>query len=212
MISRANLYSNAAAAISSFGTNKSTTRGSENLFVGGTANDNLFNDTDSSIILTGSGNDTVTSTGDKNRIEAASGTNTITVIGDNNVVKGGSGTDSIAVIGDKNTVDTGNGTNKIALLGDRNNITTGTDTDYIYTLDFAIKNDLFTNLASYLNEFATQKQNGVHIDGLISNTKITDLGGYNHVGLNVADGLTDINIDKANNDYQITSGADWILK
>ena len=210
MISRAGMYNHAAAAVASFGTNTSTTRGSENLFVGGIGNDSVNNDTDSSIILTGAGNDTVVSTGNKNTIEDTSGTNIMTVIGDENKVKGGTGSDSIAIIGDKNTVVAGNGTNKIALLGDRNNITTGTDTDYIYTLDFAIRNNLFSNLSGYLADYAKEIKNGLHIDGLISNTKITDLGGYNHVGLNVADGLTDININKANNDYEITSGADWI--
>ncbi len=209
MISRAGMYNQAAAAVASFGTNTSTTRGSENLFVGGIGADTVTNDTDSSIILTGAGNDTVVSTGNKNKIEDTSGTNTMTVIGDENKIKGGTGADSMAIIGDKNIADAGNGTNKVALLGDGNNITTGKDTDYIYTLDFAVRNNLFSNLSGYLADYATEIKNGLHIDGLISGTKINDQGGYNHVGLNVADGTTNINIDKAKNDYQITSGADW---
>jgi len=209
MISRSEMYSQAANAITNFGTNTSTTRGSENLFVGGTASDIVKNDTDSSIILTGVGNDVVTSTGDNNKIEDTSGTNTIIVIGDGNTVKGSAEADSIAIIGDKNIVKAGNGLNKIALVGDSNNITTGTDTDKIYTLDFAIKNNLFTSLVGYLNPYATETSSGAHINGLISNTTIIDQGGYNYVGLNVADGKTNINIDDSNNDFKITSGADW---
>lgn len=210
MISRAGMYNQAAAAVVSFGTNTSTTRGSENLFVGGIGIDTVNNDTDCSIILTGAGNDAVVSTGDKNKIEDTSGTNTMIVVGDENKIKGGTGEDSMAIIGNKNIADAGNGTNVVALLGDGFDITTGKDTDYIYTLDFALRNNLFSNLSSYLNDYSTKISNGVHVDGLISRTKIRDSGGYNHVGLNVADGLTDINVDKAKNDYQITSGADWI--
>lgn len=134
MISRTDRINNANSSSNHYKTQKSEGRGQKNLFVGGSANDVVNNDTDEAVILTGAGNDTITSSGTKDRIESNGGNNIITVSGNENTVKAFNGNNTIVSKGDSNAVVTNNGNNSILAVGSNNNIQAGTGNDAILAL------------------------------------------------------------------------------
>ncbi len=150
MWSRAELISQISTSYTLYTNQKGEEKGSNNLFVGGNADDEINNTADYSVILAGGGDDKITSLGNGNKIEGNDGNDKFWVIGNNNKVSGNNGNDTMLGIGNYNDLEGNNGDNSIVFHGDNINVTTVKGANYIASLDFAIIDGYYAEYASYI--------------------------------------------------------------
>ena len=124
------------------GTNKITSKGDDNKLYGGKGKDTIITTGNNNEVEAGDGNNWITSNGDHNTLKGGNGKDIVTSIGNNNKIDTKDGTDAILSLGDDVEITSGNGDKRIVFEGDNIDITAKDGNHDIYTLDFAIANNL----------------------------------------------------------------------